>query len=284
MNGMDQDRFARQLPLFGKEGQAKIRAANVTFAGFGGLGSIIFPEVILLGVDKGAVIEPEDFDSTNRGRYMGFHYDDIGKKKCLVAKRIAQSIDSNCSFSFIEKKIETKEAFDAVKQSSVVIGGFDSDGPRAILNELCIAYDIPYIDVASEVFPDGTYGGRVAVVMNGNGCLNCMGCGLDQDEITEYLSGKEALENKAAIYGVDVEHLSEGFGPSVASINGVVASLGVTEFQALVTGIREPFRYLNYRGHLQSITKGETGKSNDCYFCSLHGKGEVANVERYLGL
>jgi hypothetical protein len=109
-----------------------------------------------------------------------------------------------------------------------------------------------------------------------------MGSGLDQDEITAYLSGKEALENKAAIYGVDVEHLSEGSGPAVASLNGVVASLGVVEFQALVTGIREPFRYLNYRGHLQSITKGEKGNSKNCYYCCQHRKGKAADVERHL--
>lgn len=282
MNDTDRNRFARQLPLFGEEGQAKIRAAKVAFAGMGGLGSIVLPEVILLGVRKGHIIEPQTFDSTNRGRYMGFYHDDTGEKKCLVAERIARSIDPNCELFLIDKRVESKEAFDAIKQSDIVIGCLDSDGPRTILNELCIAYDIPYIDIASEIFPDGAYGGRVAVTIGGDGCLNCMGYGLDQDEITTYLSGRETLENKAAIYGVDVKHLTEGSGPSVVSINGVVASLGVMEFQALVTGIREPFRYLNFRGHLQSITKGETGKSEDCYFCSLYGKGEEANVERYL--
>jgi len=283
MNALDQVRFARQLPLFGTEGQKKLRATNVAFVGMGGLSSIALPEIVLLGVRRGAVIEPESFDSTNRGRYMGFSYNDIGKKKCDVAERIVQSIDPDCEIEIIDESLESEKAFNAIKRSGVVVAGLDSDGPRAILNELCIAYGIPYIDMASEVFPDGTYGGRVAVIAGGNGCLNCMGSGLDREEITTYLSDSKALENKAAIYGVDTEHLSEGSGPSVVSINGVVASLGVMEFQALVTGIRQPFRYINYRGHMQSITKGEIGRSNDCYFCSQYRKGATANVERYLG-
>ena len=101
-------------------------------------------------------------------------------------------------------------------------------------------------------------------------------------EISNYFSNRETLENKAAVYGVDIKHLTVGSGPSVVSLNGVVASLGVTELQALITGIREPFKYLNYRGHLQQITKGEVPANNDCYFCEQYGRKEATDVERYI--
>ena len=282
MMNEEPERFSRQLPLLGEHGQKKICNTTLALVGFGGLGTHVLPQAMLLGVRKIYVIEPEVFDATNRGRYMGFRHDDIGKDKGDVAERIAKSIDPDCEITIIKKPLETADAFDAIKKARVVIGCLDSDGARAILNELCIAYKKPYIDLASEVFPDGGYGGRVAVVMDGRGCLNCMGHGLDQEEISLYMSGDAELENKAAIYGVDVEHLKEGSGPSVVSINGTVASLGVIEFQALVTGIRAPFRYLNHRGHMQAITKGEAGKSEDCYFCQNHGRAEKADVERYL--
>lgn len=278
----EQKRFSRQLPLFGEKGQKKINHTTLALIGFGGLGTHVLPQVILLGIKKIYVIEPETFDTTNRGRYMGFQYDDIHKDKGDVAERIAKSIDPDCEIIIIKKSLETKDAFDAIKKSHIVIGCLDSDGPRAILNELCIAYKKPYIDLASEVFPDGEYGGRIAVVMDGRGCLNCMGHGLDQAEISSYMSSDKELENKAAIYGVSIEHLKEGSGPSVVSINGAVASLGVIEFQALVTGIREPFRYLNHRGHMQAITKGEISSGDDCYFCQNYGKAEKADVERHL--
>jgi hypothetical protein len=56
------------------------------------------------------------------------------------------------------------------------------------------------------------------------------------------------------IYGVDRDALARA-GPSVVSVNGVVASLGVTEFMAHVTGLREPVRQLTYRADLGTVTK-----------------------------
>ena len=59
-------------------------------------------------------------------------------------------------------------------------------------------------------------------------------------------------EQRAAddkIYGIERNALNDG-GPSVISVNGVVASLAVTEFMAWRTGIRAPVGYLNYRGDM----------------------------------
>lgn len=282
MTYIDQERFARHLPLFGDEGQKKLNSITVVLVGYGGLGTHVLPQLILLGIRKIIVIEPETFDTTNRGRYMGFRHDDIGIQKGMVAERVVKSIDPDCDILVVHNRLESRAAFEAIGKADVIVGCLDSDGARAILNELSIAYKKPYIDLASEVFPDGAYGGRVAVVKDGNGCLSCMGGGLDQTEVTAYLTGASELENKAAIYGVDIEHLKIGSGPSVVSINGAVASLGVIEFQAMVTGIRSPFRFLNFRGHLQTIAKGELGRSKDCYFCQSYGKPEKLNVERYI--
>jgi molybdopterin-synthase adenylyltransferase len=59
-------------------------------------------------------------------------------------------------------------------------------------------------------------------------------------------------EQRAAddeIYGIHLAALDRT-GPAVVSINGVVASIAVTEFMVLVTGIREPITHLRYRGDL----------------------------------
>lgn len=284
---LDEERFARQMAIFGKEGQKKIQDTAVAHVGFGGLGTFSFPETCLLGVKKHFVIEHECFSKTNRNRYMGFRHDDIdpvtsnGIEKALVAERVANSIDPTIEVNLIRNRLESQAAFAAIKAADVVIGTLDSDGARSILNELCIAYGKPYIDIASEVFPDGTFGGRVAVVMNGDGCLNCMGDGLDQDEVRRYMTGEDQLQNEAAVYGVDKKYLSAGSGPSVVHLNGIVASLGMLEFQTLVTG-DQPCRYLNFRGHIRTLTKGEKPAPGKCYHCSQHGKGGKADVERYL--
>ena len=72
-------------------------------------------------------------------------------------------------------------------------------------------------------------------------------------------------------------------GPSVVSINGVVASLAVTEFMLRVTGIREPNRLLTYHGRTGKVTVSTDEPVPDCYYCKgLWGTGDRADVQRYI--
>lgn len=282
------ERFNRQTAIFGIEGQDKIESTKVVLVGYGGLGTFVLPQVCLLGVKNISVIEHETFSPTNRNRYFGFlstdldHKTGVGIEKVLVAERVAKGIDPDICIKLIRNKLESQEAFDAIKEADVVFGCLDSDGARSILNEVCIAYGVTYIDLASEVFEDGSFGGRVAVVMEGKGCLHCMADGLDQTEVRRYLSSEEELENEANIYGVDRKSLTIGSGPSVVDLNGIIASLGVQEFKLLITEPILQSRYLNYRGHLKTISKVEVAPNNHCYSCSLFNKGSEANLVRYI--
>ena len=126
----------------------------------------------------------------------------------------------------------------------------------------------------------GIFGGKVAIVTNGHGCLHCLGL-LDPDEVRRYLSPIELIENEAAVYGVKVSALSET-GPSIVSVNGVVASLGVTAFMALATGMQFPYKIQTYRGDQGTVSRKTITEAKDCYYCSaVRGQGDRANLERY---
>ena len=281
-------RFDRQLAIFGIEGQEKIQSTKVVLVGYGGLGTFVLPQICLLGVSYISVVEHETFSATNRNRYLGFLNSDfnaetgIGADKVLVAERIAKGIDPDIYIKLINNKLESQEAFNAIMEADVVFGCLDSDGARSILNEVCIAYGVTYIDLASEVFDDGSFGGRIAIVKDGNGCLQCMADGLDQTEIRRYLTSEHQLENEANVYGVDKNSLAIGSGPSVVDLNGIIASLGVQEFKLLLTDQKLESRYLNYRGHLKTISKVEVSQNNSCYCCGLFNKRNEADVSRYL--
>lgn len=282
------ERFSRQIAIFGIEGQEKIQSTKVVLVGYGGLGTFVLPQLCLLGVKYITVIEHETFSATNRNRYLGFLHSDfdvesgIGIDKVLVAERIAKDIDPETCIKLIKNKLESQESFSAIMEADVVLGCLDSDGARSILNELCIAYGVTYIDLASEVFEDGSFGGRVAVVKDGKGCLHCMADGLDQTEVRRYLANEQQLENEAKVYGVDKSSLTIGSGPSVVDLNGIIASLGVQEFKLQITDPKFQSRYLNYRGHLKTISKVEVTQNKNCYCCGLFKKGFSANVSRYL--
>jgi molybdopterin-synthase adenylyltransferase len=54
----------------------------------------------------------------------------------------------------------------------------------------------------------------------------------------------------------------------VVSVNGVVASLAVTEFIAFVTGMREPAAQLVYRGEVPVVRRVLDEPEPGCYFCT----------------
>ena len=159
-------------------------------------------------------------------------------------------------------------------------GCFDEDGPRFILNELCSAYEVPYIDLASDIHKAGVYGGRICIAWDGRSCLHCLNL-LDAVDVRRYLSSDVERARVAAVYGIPQEVLGAS-GPSVSPINGLVASFAATEFMLAATGMREPRRLINYAGHLFRLTKARA-HDGDCPYCNgLRGQGAAAEVERYL--
>ncbi|MCH7727029.1 MAG: hypothetical protein IH991_11175 [Planctomycetes bacterium] len=116
---------------------------------------------------------------------------------------------------------------------------------------------------------------------DGQSCLSCLNV-IDKKEAGQELGCEIEKENRQAIYGVNRDELREA-GPAVVSINGVVASLAVTEFMVFVTGLRPPHRLLNYNGRTGKVTMNIDEPSGDCWYCKkLWRQGDSADVERYI--
>ena len=275
------DRYHRNILLFGEEGQRKLRSIAVTIVGVGGLGSLVVQQLALLGVGAVTPIDDEELDNTNRNRFAGARHDDPvpGSPKVHLVSRLVREINPDVAVRPLQTGLVTPSAFDAVKSADWVFGCFDDDGPRFILNELCIAYGKPYVDLASDLPGPGEYGGRVCVVREDTGCLVCQER-VDLDDVQRYLSSEAEQHARDAIYGVSRDALGQT-GPSVAPLNGIIASLAVMEFMLAVTGIAEPRPVLNYVGHVPRLGKIRMPRA-DCSYCALRGLADEADVERYL--
>jgi len=281
---MINERFDRNIRFFGKEGQQRLAASHVAVVGIGGLGTHVVQQLALLGVGHLTLIDKEGLDKTNMNRYVGVRHDDpIGTPKVELGARLVREINPNISIRPLPASFVSDEGFAAIREADYVFGCLDSEGLRLILNEVCAAYAKPYIDLASEIHPGNppTYGGRVCVAWDGDGCIVCLG-ELDLAEAGLDLEAPESRRNREAIYGVPQDFLGEA-GPSVVSINGVVASLGVTEFMLGVTGVRPPRKVCRYYGNMGRPTQQDPISPEDCYYCkAIRGKGEAANVGRYI--
>lgn len=262
-----------------------LKRTSAAVVGIGGLGTHVVQQLSHLGVGSLILIDNQELDKTNLNRYVGARHDDpiSGSRKVDIAERSIALIDPAIHVQKVHAPLLSKLAFEAIVKADYVFGCLDNDSSRFILNELCSAYCLPYFDIASDIDPKPpvTYGGRVTTSWEGKGCLYCMGV-LDLAEVRKELENPEIIREHDAIYGVNRSLLGET-GPSVISVNGVVASLAVTEFTVSVTRIRMPIRNISYHGHLGKVTIGKEEPQTDCYYCnSIRGMREKARVERYL--
>lgn len=274
-------RYSRQSALFGEEGQRKIAETGVAIVGLGGLGSHIAQQLAYLGVKRYILVDPDVVSRSNLNRLIGATEADIGQKKVAVLSRLIQCIQPDARIESVEQSLLSRKAFAALRRADFVFGCVDNDGVRFVLLDFCCACRKPYLDLASDVPDESTFGGRIVFTGLGKGCLSCRE-ELDQEEIRRFFATPEQREEDEHIYGIDRAALADT-GPSVISINGTVASVAVNEFMAYVTGLREAFPHLEYRGRMGTVNRIVDSPQADCYYCDAIWQGrEQVNLERYL--
>jgi molybdopterin-synthase adenylyltransferase len=258
-------RYARHIALFGAEGQHRLASMTASIVGLGGLGAHVASQLAYLGITRFLLIDPDDVSTSNLNRLVGAIEGDVGKRKIDVASAMISGIQPTARVASAYRDVTA--AGDAVELGDVdvVFGCVDNDSARLEIVTLASARGLPYVDLASDVRREGEFGGRIVFAKDGERCLSCLD-ELDQHELARAQMSEQQRAADDAIYGVDREALDAG-GPSVISVNGVVASLAVTEFLVWVTGIREPKGYLNYRGDRGTVGVRADPPRGYCYYC-----------------
>lgn len=280
---MSEGRFHRQELLFGKEGQTRIRECRVAIVGLGGLGSHVAQQLAYLGTALFVFVDGDTASRSNLNRLIGAKPSDVegGTPKVAVAERTVKQVSPDVDVCNVQESFINEEGFTQLQRADFIFGCLDNDASRLILNELCQAYERPYLDIATDInATDKSFGGRL-LFADGRVCLCCKDL-LDQEAIRLALSSDRQREDEERIYGVTSAALG-GIGPAVVSLNGILASLAVTEFMVNLTGIRIAATYLEYIGQMAIVTRDRNLPEMSCYFCkNIRGKGRAADVERYI--
>ena len=265
----------RQILAFGERGQKQIQSTRVAVVGLGGTGSLTFQQLVHLGVAELIIIDDDIVEENNRSRMVGSRPDDSMKRrpKVEVMERLGYEINPLVRIKIIKDSVNNISAALALRDADVIFCCTDNLSSRLILNRFASQYIIPVIDMgidiqAKEEGKIRTAGGRITVLLPDVPCLSCMG-----------LLNPQALaaENSEQGYvsGVNIQN------PSVISLNGVVASLGVTEFLNLLTGFERRRRSSTYQ--VYDILKGEIWRESmevteKCGVCD-EVKGLGDNIE-----
>lgn len=226
--------FDRQVRALGRDGQALLKGLTVGVVGAGGLGSHVIQQLVHLGVGNVLVVDPDRVTITNLSRLVGASRLDVllRRRKTRLARRLARRIGGHTAVTEISESVASKEAAESLLACDVIYGCTDNQVSRTILNVMAFQYYTPVMDLGVELQSTGAMGGRAAWLAPGGACLWCMGV-LDGERvrIEQLPPGLRAdEETRGYIQGLDEP------APAVVSINGVVASLGVTEVLARLTG------------------------------------------------
>ncbi len=262
---MSKERYARHVDLFGADGQERIGRCRVAVVGLGGLGSHLVQQLAYLGVRRFALLDGDVVETTNLNRLIGAGPDDVGRGKAEVVEQELRRIAPEVEVQADPAHFDPTEPSAGLDDVDVLFGCVDEDPARAALVGFTSRNRIPYLDLASDVTPEGEFGGRIVFSLDGERCLSCLG-ELDRHALARAQMSDSQREADDRIYGIDRSAL-ESSGPSVVSVNGVVASLAVVEFMVWVTGIRRPRGYIIYRGDLPSVGVRQDSERGYCHYC-----------------
>jgi len=252
--------YSRQVLALSIEGQRKIKQVTVGVVGVGGTGSHVVQQLAHLGVSKFILVDADLIEESNRSRVVGSQSADAmgARPKVTVMKRLVKGINRDAQVLCVEKMIEDMEAISVLRSADIVFCCTDDLASRGILNAFAYQYLIPVIDMGVQVQPDKQgairrVSGRITVLLPDGACLRCLGI-LDPEKVTAEIEDVQRLSYLGA---------EEAPSPAVISLNGVVASLAVTEFLQLVTdfarrqGERVYWLYDGLKGIVRRVSMGQ---------------------------
>jgi len=260
--------FERSVRAFGAEGQARLASLTVGIVGLGGIGSLVAEQLAHLGVRRFLLIDPDTIEASNLNRVVGADYGSVGKFKVEVSETMIRRINPTVDVDVLVGNVTMSTDIRRLLKCDFVFCCTDSHGSRAVMNQLAYQFLIPIIDIGVLIQAKSnkivSISGRIQMLAPGLPCLVCHNL-LDPEEVRrDLLSDEERVRDPYIVGAVEPQ-------PSVVSLNGTVASLGVTMMLSAVVGIPVRTRHqvvLFDKGTVRAVTSEQ---SPDCVVCSLRG-------------
>lgn len=166
----EQERYKRQILLFGEGGQERLKAAHIFIAGAGGLGSPIAIYLAVAGVGTITIVDMDTVEQTNLNRQI-LHTDrDIGKKKTVSAIAKLREYNPDITINAIDTMIDEDNVRELVGRANGIVDAMDNYPVRYLLNRIALERKIPFFHGAIR----GFYGQATTIVPGETACLECI--------------------------------------------------------------------------------------------------------------
>ena len=164
-------RYDRQIMIFGKKAQEKLKKAKVAIVGLGGLGSPISIYLTVAGIGYLFLVDEQKVKLSNLNRQILYGEEDLNRKaKSVSAKEKLKQLNSQVKIKTSSKRICRKNIEDLLNDIDIVVDALDNFETRYLLNEFCVKSRKPLIHAGIE----GFYGQITTIVPGKTPCLNCL--------------------------------------------------------------------------------------------------------------
>ena len=204
------ERYDRQIMIFGKKGQEKLKRSKVAVVGVGGLGSPVAYYLTAAGVGTLLLVDEQKPELSNLNRQILHWEEDLNENpKPLSAKWKLERFNSDVKIETFVGRLTEENVEEILGGVDVVVDCLDNFGTRFLLDDYAGKAGIPLVHGAVE----GTYG-----------------------QVTTIVPGK--TKSLREIFP-NVREKREKF-PILGATAGVVGTIQAMEVIKLLTGIGEP--------------------------------------------
>ncbi|TFF86938.1 MAG: hypothetical protein EU551_00010 [Promethearchaeota archaeon] len=165
---MSQERYDRQVRIWGTKGQQIINECAILIVGAGGTGCEIIKNLTLLGFGEIHIVDLDMIEISNLNRQFFFQDDDVGKYKAEVAAEKAKILNPAVKLSYYNKKIQNI-SHDIFLSCDYFISALDNIAARLYLNQKAVDLNKPLLDCGTE----GFLGHVQVVIPRKTPCLVC---------------------------------------------------------------------------------------------------------------
>ena len=164
------ERYARQIPLIGDDGQRSLAGATVFIAGAGGLGSPVSIYLAEAGVGEIRIADLDVVDESNLNRQILHPADRLGMLKAESAAKTLAALNPECRVVPFAEKIDADSVCRMADGADLIIDCMDNFETRYVLNEASQKLNIPLLHGAVTGFS-----GQITLVIPGETpCLSCI--------------------------------------------------------------------------------------------------------------
>jgi len=285
---MQEERFARQVLLFGRDGQSILHRLRVGVIGAGGGGSLIIQSLAHLGVGHITALDFDIVSDSNLARIVGSEPGDATRHtpKIDVMRRLVSRIDPTIEFEGIDGDVTYRDDARALASCDFIFLATDTMFSRYAFNLLVHQYLVPGIQVGAKVTSDASTGsiGLIhltdRVDLPDSGCFDCAHL-IDYERVRwEQLNPDERRAQRYVDSGED----DEIEDPSIITFNSISTGLATTDFLLMATGLlprSQALPTLVYYPLDRELRSRQSSARSGCHFCdptqsgSVFGRGDL---------